>query len=517
MNEFRICFPPHRSDLFKCTGTHSLFERKKNLLQARQISCWMDGRIVFEIPNSPRLFQFVTQQVLPAARIWFLDEDEWYFMEDGDTGPFSPVNELESLSTILFELRSLLSSCEAYAKNWLQPIEREILGRIDSLASVYDPIYSDNILYQESDPSCDVLVNWALSQGVRGKVMIADISQEVGRGLVAMEDIEIGDVVLEIPLSLGVSDGLELPMVQDFKRENTKQMLSWILEERQDKNSKFNIYFELLPKEFKTGLLFSDDAKMAIIETELYCGLATTKQYAKSWFEELRLEFSGEISRELFDWAYGLWFSHGIKALLPNGKRKRCLVPFAGFFNHSLFPHVMHCEWGKNTLKFIASRRCSKGAQCYLYYGNMSSHKLILDYGFIPKGINYNDVVGIISKLSDGYEEEEEDFLWEIHMIRGLGENGGETRPMKHLHSFLIVTDENVKKCGESWVKPTTRMIHDLKKVLENRLPSFNFVSDPSRGKDLSNWDVKLALASYDIDTAIFRECLGVIDLLPVQ
>lgn len=39
---------------------------------------------------------------------------------------------------------------------------------------------------------------------------------------------------------------------------------------------------------------------------------------------------------EQFLWACELWYSNSMKVLFNNGKLKTCLVPVAGFLNHSV-------------------------------------------------------------------------------------------------------------------------------------------------------------------------------------
>ena len=40
---------------------------------------------------------------------------------------------------------------------------------------------------------------------------------------------------------------------------------------------------------------------------------------------------------EQFLWACELWYSNGMKIMFPDGELRTCLVPVAGFLNHSVF------------------------------------------------------------------------------------------------------------------------------------------------------------------------------------
>lgn len=39
---------------------------------------------------------------------------------------------------------------------------------------------------------------------------------------------------------------------------------------------------------------------------------------------------------EQFLWACELWYSNSMKVMFPDGKLRTCLIPFAGFLNHSV-------------------------------------------------------------------------------------------------------------------------------------------------------------------------------------
>ncbi|KAI5414961.1 hypothetical protein KIW84_040423 [Lathyrus oleraceus] len=106
---------------------------------------------------------------------------------------------------------------------------------------------------------------------------------------------------------------------------------------------------------------------------------------------------------EKFLWACELWYSNSMKIMYSDGKLRTCLIPLAGFLNHSLHPHIMH--YGKvdpstNSLKFCLSRPCRSGVECCLSYGNFSSSHFITFYGFLPQGNNPYDVIPLGNIIS---------------------------------------------------------------------------------------------------------------------
>jgi len=130
-------------------------------------------------------------------------------------------------------------------------------------------------------------------------------------------------------------------------------------------------------------------------------------------------------------WAWELLYSNGMEVVFPGGERKTCLVPVAGLFNHSLCPHILHgvsVDPETDSLKFMASRPCIEGEECYLSYGNLSASDLLVSYGFLSKGRNHHDVLYLGFDVDDFWPDHElrpdespRDLMLEYHMLRGGG------------------------------------------------------------------------------------------------
>ncbi|KAG0475040.1 hypothetical protein HPP92_014726 [Vanilla planifolia] len=143
-----------------------LLSEKKSLLHARNL----DFKYQFLL-SSPReqLLQLL-DQIIQAARILHLNDVEIYFIEDDDVGPFSTVNELKSLHSILeifncVDLGVNYNEIEAFNE-----LLNATIARINSVAHQS----TNKIITEEIDTTAEeLLLKCWQSQGARSKVKIA--------------------------------------------------------------------------------------------------------------------------------------------------------------------------------------------------------------------------------------------------------------------------------------------------------------------------------------------------------
>ncbi|RZR88462.1 hypothetical protein BHM03_00016037 [Ensete ventricosum] len=344
------------------------------------------------------------------AGFFFYCQKELYFAGDDDIGPFSPRNEIESLNLILAIISSSISNVKDKAVKVLQLLRDTTIAMVKSVA---DSNIHKMTATKFGTDSEELLLKWGKDHGVRTKLKIACKSvylsfhlptdfEEAGRGAVASEDMGIGDIALEIPESLIISEDLvyNSDMFDVLKNldgiTSDTMLLLWSMRERFNPNSKFKIYFDTLPEEFNTVLTVSFVPQFQHIR----------KQF-DALFPALCDNYPGIFQQELyrwdkFLWACELWYSNGMKVVFADGKLRTCLVPVAGFLNHSvcylnfLCPHILHygrVDPESKSLKFPVSRPCEAGDQCNLSYGSFPSSHLIMFYGFLPKGDNPYDVI----------------------------------------------------------------------------------------------------------------------------
>ncbi|KAG6517502.1 hypothetical protein ZIOFF_020894 [Zingiber officinale] len=391
-----FCLPPLSED-------DPLFAEKQRLLDVRQLQF----KFVLPLHSSIEEVLQIADKLVQTARILYMNEIELYFAGDDDIGPFSPRNELESLNFILAHLSSLISNVKYSSIEVLHLVHNTIFAMIKTVGDNNIDTMTAKKFGTDSE---ELLLKWGQDHGLKTMLSITYF-EEAGRGAVALEDMSIGDIALEIPESLIISEDLVynsdmfdvLKKLDDITPET--MLLLWSMRERFNPNSKFKIYFDTLPTEFNTGLNFRVDALAALEGTLLFEELLQSKEHLRQQFDALCPQqcdnypdiFEPKLyTWDKFLWACELWYSNSMKVVFADGKLRTCLVPVAGFLNHSLCPHILH--YGRvdpvtKTLKFPISRPCEKGNQCYLSYGSLPSSHFLMFYGFVPKGDNFYDVI----------------------------------------------------------------------------------------------------------------------------
>ncbi|CAH2051295.1 unnamed protein product [Thlaspi arvense] len=398
------------------------YQEKKKLLSCKGLG--VKETLSLSGSLSQQSLNVAFEKLLQFGRIANLDKVEVYFGEDACTsaGLYSVRNEISALSWIL----SLISvSCETQTQTeTLEALREAVKSKISEV--VGEEKEEARVDYSYRCEKESRLVEWGQNNGVKSKLQIAQIDG-YGRGAVASQDLKIGDVAIEIPISSIISEECVnnsdmYPILEKIDGMTSETMLLlWTMREKHNIESKFKPYFDSLQENFCTGLSFGVDAIMALDGTLLLDEIMQAKELLRERYDELIPLLSNNHEHifppELYTWEHYVWacelyYSNSMQIKFPDGKLKTCLVPVAGFLNHSVHPHIV--KYGKvdletSSLKFPLSRPCNKGEQCFLSYGNYSSSHLLTFYGFLPKGDNPYDIIplemGVLENLRPTFDD----------------------------------------------------------------------------------------------------------------
>ncbi|XVF34222.1 hypothetical protein REPUB_Repub18cG0040700 [Reevesia pubescens] len=501
------------SILLELSDGEPFFDKKKRLLNDRGFGVKEIVRIKSSL--GPDLLSATLNQMLQIARIIHLDEVELYFGQVDELGFYSARNEMEALNLILSLIKTSFSSQVHMQTLALQDLRNAIVNRIHKLGAKDKVENKIDISYKCHKEKC--LLQWAENNGVKTRLQIAYI-EGAGRGAIAMEDLEVGDIALEIPLSIIISEDLvhKSDMYQILEKSDgmssETMLLLWSMKEKHNCNSQFKIYFDTLLENLNTGLSFGVEAIMALDGTLLLEEIMQAKEHLRVQYDELFPALSNDhpdifppelYTWEQFLWACELWYSNSMKIMFADGKLRTCLIPVAGFLNHSLHPHIVH--YGKvdaatNSLKFPLSRPCSVGEQCCLSYGNFPGSHLITFYGFLPQGDNPYDVIPLDFDV-DQVDSTDNCPLsnWTTHMVRGTWLSENQNIFYYGLPSPLL---DYLRRARSPMPFTKTFIQSNLqvdKEVLEDLQSTFNYMMENLGDTDLvdrenASWDVKLAL-----------------------
>ncbi|XP_061361744.1 uncharacterized protein LOC133305517 [Gastrolobium bilobum] len=506
------------------------FDEKKKLLQSQGFS--PKERIYLRSSSKPGWMSDTVKVLLQIARIIQLNELELYFAEDDactSVEIYSPRNELEALNSIVLLTDMSLSSCTHLDTNILQRLRETIIDFISDFGdknSVKGVIDRDRSCYQE-----ERLIEWGESNGVKTEIKIAYVEGE-GRGAIARKDLKVGDIALEIPLSIIISEELvhETDMYRVLKEvdgiSSETILLLWSMKEKYNCDSKFKIYFDTLPEKFNTGLSFGFEAITMLDGTLLLEEIIHARQHLHAQYAELFPTLSNDFpdifppelyTWDKFFWACELWYSNSMQIMYSDGKLRTCLIPIAGFLNHSLCPHVMHygkVDTATDSLKFCLSRPCRSGEECYLSYGNFPSCHLITFYGFSPQGDNPYDFIPLEIGGS-GLDSIEDTPVSNVtaHMVRGTWLSNNHSIFYYGLPSSLL---DHLRRSRNPMLQTKTFLQGNLEnevEILENLIYIFDDMMVIMGEIDLDNrescnWDKKLAMDFRSLQRRIANSVL---------
>ncbi|KAG2407607.1 uncharacterized protein HKW66_Vig0024290 [Vigna angularis] len=434
-------------------------DKKKKLLQSKGFG--PKERIYLRSSSKPDWMSATVEVLLQIARIIQLNELELYFAEEDVCTSmefYSPRNELEALNSIVLLTDISLSSCSHLHTNILQGLRQTILDLITDVGdknSVKGGVVQKDHSWTKSLPE---------KKGQHHNLHLMKYLLYGGSsGATELHDQYFGDKPVYTPEKLVVVVAVEqrkgkygvLKEIDGISSETI--LLLWSMKDKYNSDSKFKIYFDTLPEKFNTGLSFSIEAITVLDGTLLLEEIMQARQFLHAQYDELFPAlcntfpdiFPPELyTWEKFLWACELWYSNSMKIMYSDGKIKTCLIPIAGFLNHSLCPHVMHygqVDPAKNSLKFCLSRPCKSGEECCLSYGNFSSSHLITFYGFLPQGDNPYDVIPLDI---DGADVDSGDDIpksnWTSHMLQENLEN-----ELEVLENLKDIFDDMIENMGE--------------------------------------------------------------------
>ncbi|ELR18348.1 SET domain containing protein [Acanthamoeba castellanii str. Neff] len=234
-----------------------------------------------------------------------------------------------------------------------------------------------------------------------------------GRSVVAAHDIATGETLLSVPFSL-VVDSADAPLAtaapeirrildEEFPLSATNENALLLLVHKNDPNSPWQRYIDVLPSTFSTTLFFSDDELSYLEGSSLHHFARQRRRAIESQYDTiftpLFVDYPEHFAPEQFSldaWKWALSVIWSRSFVVDEGKRG--LVPWADMFN--MAPETEQVKVAVDAvdhhLIYSARSPIKKGEQIFVAYGQsrqMSNAQLLMDYGFVLENNPHDAVV----------------------------------------------------------------------------------------------------------------------------
>jgi len=280
----------------------------------------------------------------------------------------------------------------------------------------------------------DQFMNWMKANGFDESKCSVKVARNLneGTGLVATKEIKEGEVFVEVPRELFITEETAIKSLgENILKDRFFQMVPTILvvvqlmKESLNEKSFWAPYINLLPKTYSTAIFFTLDDFKQLEGSNVQ--LEAMRSYRSSLRQYCYLyEFFGNnpgymqtnvFTWDLFAWAIGVVMSR--QNGIPTGHYSQCaLIPFWDFANHTGNGKITSFYEGKG-ITASALKNYKPGEQVFIYYGNRDNTNLLLYSGFSMK-TNLNDTC--LFSLQLEADEMRHD---KVHILeeRGLSEN----------------------------------------------------------------------------------------------
>jgi len=233
-----------------------------------------------------------------------------------------------------------------------------------------------------------------------GAVFKGDVARfgEFGRGMRVLEDLQPGDVILDIPESLWMTEasanrtayGPVLKQLRDGKHiDETQAVALLLLTEKYNSSSFWKPWLDVLPLEFETPLYYPAEDLQELVGTSALD--IRDKQVKQIEALQKVVEMVGEqnpdvFPKDLFTQATLAWSLSTVWARSAVGPdfNTVALIPLVDMLNHRDDGLLANFTAKSDAVVLLAANNVNLGEQVFLNYGTRTSSQLLATYGFLP-------------------------------------------------------------------------------------------------------------------------------------
>lgn len=233
---------------------------------------------------------------------------------------------------------------------------------------------------------------------VSGKIALHDYSSEqMGTGMISLDDIKKGEVLFTIPRSLLLSrhSSKYSPTIKSSVKNHEWNQLIWaIILEHRDLSSFWRPYLDMIPKDLSTALSWSLEEKELFRGSSIYRQLFLDVDFKdKSFFSQFMTQHRmKELCTEREFYFAGSLISAYSFLEDPDDTTAVSMVPLADMLNHSSSQNNARLFFKRSGLQMVAIRDIKAGEQLHNTFGERSNGELLLKYGFVESDNRFNRV-----------------------------------------------------------------------------------------------------------------------------
>ncbi|CAM0145913.1 unnamed protein product [Urochloa decumbens] len=251
------------------------------------------------------------------------------------------------------------------------------------------------------DDNCTAFLRWLQRKAGTQVSSVLDVATSTfGRSLFALEPIQEGDCILEVPYGVQLTQD-KLPqevcmLLDNLVGDTAKVAVLLMMEQNLGHASGWEPYIKSLPcKDQMHNVMFWDLNELQMVRnSSVYNEAIEQREQIKKEFSAVTpvLEYFphlfGEVKLEDFMHAYALVSSRAWRT-----SKGVSLIPFADFLNHDGHSNsILLYDEKKAVSEVIADRNYAVGEQVMIRYGKHSNAVLALNFGFTLSRNIYDQV-----------------------------------------------------------------------------------------------------------------------------
>ena len=364
------------------------------------------------------------EDVLVAARIFCLSNDELYFLESSSELRKALNHRNEAAALSLIQQKVAESNFPGAKQEFIRNLDRYCSSLWDQFHDISS--FPLEMGHEEQGDDTKAFLSWSVDRGIKSRLVLGNFQPHGIRGCMAEEDICVGDDILSIPQEILMYDetvlqtdvGKMLSVIPGLSMDNLLIVFTMI--DRWDDDSIWRPFWKQLPDAFKTGISFHSSVVDLLQGSAAFDEIKKAQNHVQEQFKASTHLFDILVSAypmylnkdmftyEKYVWAVELWYSYAFEVEFPPSiKSKTVMVPFACLVNHSPWPHVV--RYGKmdmtsKCLRYPSFRPCKKGEQAFISYGPVPNMKLMAYYGFAIDE-NPHDIVPLTLEIASKQNE----------------------------------------------------------------------------------------------------------------